>query len=62
MRDFIHILGLSGEIVIRVSDIERINENRYHVCSEILLYNGKVIQSSEKVKTIFDKIYENQFT
>lgn len=59
MRDFIHILGLSGEIVIRVSDIERIKENNYHVCSEILLYNGEVIKSSEKVKTIFDKIYEN---
>lgn len=59
MRDFIHILGLSGEIVIRVSDIERINENHCLPCSEILLYNGKVIRSQEKVKTIFDKIYEN---
>lgn len=59
MGNFIYISSLAGEIVIRVSDIERINENPCLECSEILLYNGKVIKSREKVKSLFEKINEH---
>lgn len=60
LNDFLLVNGLYGTLVVRVSNIEQIKENSYLSCSEIVLYDGKVIQTKESVKSLFDKINENK--